>query len=191
MKEIVVVTGNKRKVRQAQDAMAPFGITVTGESVPVDEIQTPDNDVHGIEVARAKARAAFTVLVKPLIVCDQHWEIPSLGGFPGAYMKDIDKFLKPEKILAMLADEENRSIFLYENVVFTDGKTTKDFTATYRGSIAPEPRGNDGDASGRLIIYDGTDLTIAEHRDRGEHARDMNQSAWKLFGEWYAEKGEV
>ena len=191
MKEIIVVTGNRRKVRQAQDAMEPYGITVIGESVPVDEIQTPDNDVHGNEVARAKARAAFALLVKPLIVCDQHWEIPSLGSFPGAYMKDMDKFLKPEKILAMLADEEDRSIILYENVVFTDGKEEQIFTATYHGTIAPEPRGNDGQASGRLIIYDGTDLTIAEHRDRGEHARDMSKSAWKLFGEWYAGRGEV
>lgn len=188
MKEIIVVTGNKRKVRQARDAMAPFEITVVGESVPVDEIQTPDNDVHGIEVARAKARDAFTILMKPLIVCDQQWEIPSLGGFPGAYMKDMDKFLKPEKILAMLTDEEDRRVILYENVVFTDGEVTKDFTATYHGTIAPEPRGNDRQASGQLIIYDGTDLTIAEHRDRGEHARDMNESAWKLFGEWYKKK---
>lgn len=184
MKEIVVVTGNKRKVRQAQDAMEPFGITVTGESVPVDEIQTPDDDVRGLAVARRKAKDAFAVLMRPLIVCDQHWEIPALGGFPGAYMKDMDRLLKPEDVLAML-EGKDRTIHLYENVVYTDGETTKDFTAVYNGALADEPRGEDGQWSGKLIVYEGTDLTIAEHRDRGEHARDMTQSAWKLFGEWY------
>lgn len=189
MKEIIVVTGNKRKVRQAQDAMAPFGITVTGESVPVDEIQTPDDDIRGIAVARRKAQDAFAVLMRPLIVCDQHWEIPALGGFPGAYMKDMDRLLQPEDVLAMLGGKD-RTIHLYENVVYTDGETTKDFTAVYNGTLASEPRGRDGQWSGKLIIYEGTDLTIAEHRDHGEHARDMSRSAWRLFGEWYADQGQ-
>ncbi|MCA9309010.1 hypothetical protein KC973_01410 [Candidatus Saccharibacteria bacterium] len=187
MKEIIVVTGNKRKVRQAQDAMEPFGITVTGESVHVDEIQTPGTDVHGVAVARRKAQDAFAALTRPLIVCDQHWEIPALGGFPGAYMKDMDRLLKPDDVLAML-EGKDRTIHLYENVVYTDGNITKDFTAVYNGTMAAEPRGVDGDWSGKLIIYEGTDMTIAEHRDRGEHARDMGQSAWKLFGEWYADQ---
>lgn len=190
MREIVVVTGNKRKVRQAQDAMEPFGVAVVGESVAVDEIQTPDNDVHGIAVARRKAEDAFKLLLRPLIVCDQHWEIPAVGGFPGAYMKDMDRLLKPEDVLAML-DGKDRSIHLYENVVYTDGDTVKDFIAVYNGTIATEPRGIDGNWSARLIVYEGTDLTIAEHRDRGEHARDMSKSAWRLFGEWFTKKKDT
>ncbi len=185
MKEITVVTGNKKKLWQAQTVFEPMGITAHSEDVQIHEIQSPDGDVHGVEIAREKARAAFAALARPLIVCDQYWEIPALGGFPGPYMKDIDKYLKAEDILAMMADKDDREINLYENVVYADGDITKDFTAVYPGRLATEPRGSDGQPSGRLIIYDGTDLTIAEHRERGEHARDMNQSAWKLFGEWF------
>ncbi len=184
MKEITVVTGNNKKVWQVKTAIEPLGITVLHEDADIHEIQAPENDVHGVGVAKEKARAAFSVLLLPLIVCDQYWEIPALGGFPGPYMKDMDKYLEVEDILAMMARKDSRVINLYENVVYTDGDVIKDFTAVYPGTLATEARGG-GQPSGRLIIYDGTDLTIAEHRERGEHARDMQNSAWRMFGEWY------
>ena len=184
MQDIIVVTGNSRKVSQVKTAIEPLGINVSSVDATIHEIQEPDGDIHGVEVAREKAKAAFDIVKKPLIICDQYWEIPALGGFPGAYMKDADKFLEPKHFLAMLDDADSRTILLYENVVYTDGEITKDFTAKYSGHLAKEPRGS-GQASGRLIVYDGTDLTIAEHRARGEHARDMEKSAWKMFGEWY------
>ncbi|MBP9738445.1 hypothetical protein KBD20_02025 [Candidatus Saccharibacteria bacterium] len=187
MNKITVVTGNSKKLWQAQTVFEPMGITADGEDVPIHEIQSPDGDIHGVEIAREKAKAAFEVLARPLIVCDQYWEIPALGGFPGPYMKDMDEYLEVEDILAMMACKDNRVINLYENVVYTDGEVIKDFTAVYPGTLATEARGG-GQPSGRLIIYDGTDLTIAEHRERGEHARDMEQSAWKMFGEWYVNK---
>lgn len=186
MKEIIVVTGNKRKVWQAETALSPLGIKVIGKSAPIFEIQTPDNDVNGIEVAKRKAEAAYDVIQKPLIICDQFWSIPALNGFPGPYMKDVDRYLKPEKLLALLEGESDRSIVLYENVVYVDGEITKEFVAKYDATLATEPRGTDVEASGLLIIYEGTDLTIAEHRDRGEHARPMSESAWRLFGEWFS-----
>ena len=189
MKEITVVTGNQKKVWQLQTAVEPLGITVLSEDVAIHEIQEPDGDVHGVEVAREKARAAFAVLSRPLIVCDQYWEIPALGGFPGPYMKDLDKYLSSENILAMMANKNDRTINLYENVIYTDADTTKDFAVQYGAQLALEPAG-EGQPSGRLIIYDGTDLTIAQHRERGEHARDMNQSAWRMFGEWYVRQDQ-
>ena len=36
-----------------------------------------------------------------------------------------------------------------------------------------------------MVKFIGSDKTIAEHIDAGEHARDMTKSAWKKFGEWY------
>ena len=131
MKKITVVTGNNKKLWQAQTVFEPMGITADGEDAVIHEIQSPDGDIHGVEIAREKARAAFSVLARPLIVCDQYWEIPALGGFPGPYMKDIDKYLKAEDILAMMVGKDNRIINLYENVVYTDGAVTKDFTAVY------------------------------------------------------------
>jgi len=190
MSEITVVTGNSKKVWQVKTTIEPLGITVHSKDLDIHEIQSPDGDVHGVEVAREKARAAFAVLARPLIVCDQYWEIPVLGGFPGPYMKDIDKYLSTDDILNMMMRKDNRVINLYENVVYVDGDVIKDFTAMYPGTLATESRGNDGQPSGKLIIYDGTDLTISEHRDRGEHARDMEKSAWKMFGEWYLDQGD-
>ena len=34
---------------------------------------------------------------------------------------------------------------------------------------------------GQLLALEGD----AHHRERGEHARDMQNSAWRMFGEWY------
>lgn len=182
--EVLFVTGNSRKVWQAQEALKLFGITVVNQDCEVQEIQSHD----ATEISIAKAKSAFELLKKPVVINDHYWEIPALGGFPGGYMKDVNHWFTAEDFLSLLAGKTDRTGILTENVVYYDGQEAKHFAAKFQGKFINEARGTGHVPSERVFIYDGRDSTIAECVDRGEHARDINKSAWKLFGEWYGQK---
>lgn len=185
MRSVLVVTGNKRKIWQAESCLKPLGIAINPIEVKVDEIQAHDP----IEISIAKAKAAYSQIKKPLVVCDHSWNIPALRGFPGGYMQDMNLWFDSEDYLALMKNKTDRRIILTETVVYTDGQTEKVFSVEFPAKIIDEVRGHGAHASERVVVFEGTDKTTAEHIDIGEHARDMSKSAWKEFGEWYKERG--
>lgn len=183
MKEILFITGNERKVWQANDVLKQFGVTTSTKDLPIVEIQSHEPKA----IVLAKAAAAFEYVGQPLVVCDHSWSFSALKGFPGGYMKDMNYWLEPSDFLALMNGKEDRAVILTEWIVYTDGTITETFVAEFRGKVTEEPRGKGHVACERVVIYDGSSKTIAEHIDAGEHARDMGDSAWVKFGKWYAE----
>lgn len=182
MKEILFVTGNSHKVWQANDILKPFNISVVAKDLPLTEIQSPDPK----EIARAKARAAYALGQQALVVCDHSWSFPALNGFPGGYMKDMNHWFEPEDFLALLRDKADRSAILTENIIYIDGSEEREFTTEIHGTVTDEPRGVGYVACERIVAWEGSDRTIAEHIDAHEHARYTDRSAWIKFGAWYA-----
>lgn len=182
-KQILFVTGNKRKRKQAQDALEPFGIEVVSQDCDVDEIQSRDPK----KIAVAKAKAAYEVLQQPLAVNDHFWSIHALNGFPGGYIKDINQWFSAEDYLKLLENKDDRRTTLTEHVIYYDGKNIKDFTVEFHGKFIREKRGIGHVSAEQIVVFDGSDKTIAEHIDLNEHARDVHQSAWTKFGKWYRE----
>ena len=84
MNSIIFVTSNQRKLGEARSSCDLFNLTVINKSLDIDEIQSHDS----IKIAENKASQAFDKLHLPLVINDGFWSIPSLGGFPGGYMKD-------------------------------------------------------------------------------------------------------
>lgn len=183
MKDILFITGNERKVWQANDVLKQFNVTVNAKELPIVEIQSHEPK----DIVLAKAAAAFKLVGQPLIVCDHSWSFSALNGFPGGYMKDMNYWLEPSDFLALMHDKEDRAVMLTEWIVYTDGVRIESFAAEFRGKVIQEPRGKGHVACERVVVYDGSTKTIAEHIDAGEHARDMDDSAWVKFGKWYAE----
>lgn len=182
MKEILFITGNKRKVWQAQTTLEPYGIGVKNESVDLPEIQAHDP----LKIAVAKAEVAHSHFKRPLVVCDHSWNFPALKGFPGGYMRDMNMWFTPEDWLALMRDKADRSVMLTETVVYIDNDSHKHFSVHFQGKVIKAPRGRGHVSCEQVIVFDGSDKTIAEHIDAGEHARDMTNSAWRKFAEWYS-----
>ena len=180
-KSILFVTGNDRKIWQAKHVLEPYGITIEQEEVEVDEIQHHEPE----QIAIQKARDAFAIVQKPLVVCDHFWRFHALKGFPGGYMKDINQWFAAEDFLALMKNKKDRSVTLSELVVYIDREQIKSFGVEYKAKIIHEARGKGRVAGEQVTVFEGSDKTIAEHIDNGEHARPMDKSAWKLFGEWY------
>lgn len=181
MKTVLFVTGNKRKVWQANTTLESFGIQVQQIKLDVAEIQSH----NPTEIAITKAKSAFELVQKPLIVCDHAWAIHALNGFPGGYMKDINEWFTADDFLALMRDKTDRSVTLTETIVYTDGESSKTFSVDFKGHIGFDSRGVGSVSGERVTYFDGSDKTIAENIDEGNHARAMEKSAWVLFGEWY------
>ncbi|CAN5382233.1 XTP/dITP diphosphatase [soil metagenome] len=182
-KAVLIVTGNKRKIWQATSCLEPLGISVEARDVEIDEIQAHDP----IKISLAKARAAFEAVGKPLVICDHSWSFKALNGFPGGYMKDVNQWFEPEDWLALMHGKQERAVVLTEVVVYIDDDGVRTFSADFPGHVLQEARGIGSVSMERVVAFDGTEKTIAEHIDAAEHARDMAHSAWAKFGAWFVE----
>lgn len=58
------------------------------------------------------------ILNSPLFVNDLYWEIPSLNGFPGGYMKDIVEWFSARDFINLLSSKNDRRILCHECVIY-------------------------------------------------------------------------
>lgn len=183
MDKLPFITGNNHKFYTASKVCEQFGVDLEQVEVDIDEIQHSD----GVKVAEAKAKDAFETIKRPLVINDQFWSIPALGGFPGAYMKDVTHWLTTEDFLQLMKDKDDRSIYRDETVVYYDGADIKVFTHRRIGQFVLSPRGETKSSHGRVVEMEGEGgLTIAEVVDRGNWSVNSEQHKhWYDFAEWY------
>ncbi len=107
IKLIHFVTTNEYKFHLAKTA---FDDVAKGEYELVQTtIETPEiQSIDSTEVAKYSAKWASQQLGKITVVSDVAFEIASLNGFPGPFVKFINSWLQPDNILSMLSNETNR-----------------------------------------------------------------------------------
>lgn len=171
-REIVFVTGNKAKVREAENILK---IPLRVSNVDLDEIQ----DLGLEKIALHKLNQAYKKIKKPLIVDDVSLEIDEWNGFPGPLIKWMLKAGDGDAkvLLKMLKGVKNRAVTARLAIGYYDGKTSRVFYGTVRGKIADSIRGDNGFGWDPVFIPDGQTKTFAEmstqeksklsHRRRG------------------------
>ena len=177
MKEILFVTGNKRKVEEAKLACEPLGIRIIQKEFDIDEIQSTDAS----KVSEKKARDAYLKAQSPVVVTDSFWSITALNGFPGAYAKDVDNWFNEKNFLDLVADYQDKTISFTENITYFDGNQIKQFSKEFWGLIV-EPRGK-GRPLENIVEIDGT--TIGEHRTLGTFSHSAEDYVWIDFAKWF------
>jgi non-canonical purine NTP pyrophosphatase (RdgB/HAM1 family) len=178
---LAFVTGNARKFRDLQIACEPFGIELEQIDLPVDEVQAHEAE----EIAVKKAKAAYKLAGRPVVVNDAFWNIIGLRGFPGAYMSYVTRWFKPEDFLALLAGKPDRTVCITDTLVYYDGQRSKVFSSDIWGKFADSPRG-EGLPIEKLVVIDGKDKTIAEIEvEDGRSSVDPHESIWHDFAKWY------
>lgn len=183
---LLFATTNPRKIAEANAELQAFNITVEPIKLDIDEIQHHDP----AEIAKAKARSAYAVTQKPVVVSDTSWGIPALGGFPGGYMKDVSAWLQDTDWINLLNGHDDRSIYCHEHLAYYDGTELYHFSSSYKGTITTEPRGryDESESIERVtILYGGQ--TMAEQIGAGEIASAAEVlEHWRQFGEWYSQQ---
>ena len=137
MSKIIFATSNPDKMQIATSVCSTFDIKVEFVRLDIDEIQGEDAEV----IVRDKAKRAYEQLNMPVVVSDDSWDIKALNGFPGAYMKSINYWFKPEDFIRLMSSIKDRRVTLHQYLAYTDGNITEVFTNDLNGVIVSKPRG--------------------------------------------------
>src|SRR5688572_23435775 len=102
--EIIYLTGNANKFNAAKNALKDSNIQLIQKVLEIEEIQSESVE----EISIYKAKIASSKLNSPLIVTDGGVYIKSLNGFPGPFIKYINKWLIGEDLIKLLENKEDR-----------------------------------------------------------------------------------
>lgn len=183
MKQLVFSTGNTSKYSYAHKVCGQYDIDLSQSTLEIDEIQGEDE----AKIALDKAEKAYELLQRPVIVTDDSWAMPGLGGFPGAYMKSMNHWFRPEDFINLTQPLTDRRIFLTACLAYKDEARSRLFVQKQEGVVLTEPKGSHGPAAARIISMLGDEgLTIAEVYDEGLNTADREYAKiWHEFAEWY------
>jgi len=174
--KIYYITKNKRKIERARKICQNTSIEIEQIQIETPEIQAIDSS----EIAQYSVKFAGEKLGKPVIKLDVSFHINALNGFPGPFIKYINQWLKPEHILKMLENVEDRSCYWTDSLAFYNKGQIKVFTANEEGIIADEMRGENGWGMDKIFVPKGQNKTKAELSDK-ERAEVCNRGHWEQF----------
>ena len=93
---------------------------------------------------------------------DTSFYLDCLNGFPGPLIKWFFTQVGDQKICQICALFNNYNCYYTTYLGYFDGRQTHFFSQTIQGSIAPEPRGQNGFDWDTIFIPQGQQLTFAE-----------------------------
>lgn len=176
MKEITFVTGNKNKLKEVEEIL---GMKLKHQDIDLHEIQ----EVSVECVVEHKAKKAYELINKPVVVEDTGFCFDAFNGFPGALIKWVLKYLGRENICKML-NGFDRSAKAVCAVGYYDGKNFQLFKGEIDGKIADFPKGDSKFGFDPLFIPEGQKKTFAEMSLEEKNKISDRSQAWKKFKEF-------
>lgn len=117
---IVFATGNKGKFSWLQHEVAIAGLSdVTVEMAKMDLLELQSESLE--EISLHKAKQAFEILKKPVLVMDGGFYIKELNGFPGPFARYMFDQMGPENIAKLASVLTDRSCYFKNVVTFIEG----------------------------------------------------------------------
>lgn len=187
MRDITFATTNPEKIQIAETVCAEASISLTTVALEIDEIQGEDPEI----IVSDKAKRAYEILGKPLVVSDDSWDIKSLNGFPGPYMKSINHWFTAQDFLRLMEGAEDRSVTLHQYLGYISEDGVKIFKNDIHGTVINEQRGENKRSPNMSVIALDFDngKTIAEVFELGSDAvierYQSRPDVWHSFVEWY------
>jgi XTP/dITP diphosphohydrolase len=170
-----LVTSRREKAEEARR----LGFAVEQEALELPEPQSLDPR----EIAAHKARAAWDLVGRPVVVEDSGLAIGAWGGFPGALVKWMEKSAGLTGIARMLDPFPDRTATARCALCYFDGSRLVEALGECPGSIAPAPRGTGGFGWDALFIPEGQGRTFAEMPPAAKDAVSHRGRAWMVLGE--------
>jgi XTP/dITP diphosphohydrolase len=180
MENITFASTNQNKFFEVQSILSTRNISVDFSQIPLVEIQSDSLE----EIAREKAKTAFTKVGRRVIVEDDGLFIDSLGGFPGQYSSFVFRTLGNDGILKLLAGSAKRSAYFRSLIAFYDGITLSISEGTVYGSISYRMTEGSGWGFDPIFMPDGTGLTFAQLK-KSKNEYSHRKIALEKFARWY------
>ena len=170
---LVFVTSRAEKAKEAER----LGFAVERLDLDLPEPQSLDPS----QIVEEKARSAYAMLTRPVLVEDSGLSLDAWGGFPGALVKWLERSAGVASIPRMLEPFPDRGATATCAIAYTDGGEIVTARGETRGSIAPSPRGSNGFGWDTIFVPEGESRTFAEmsgaEKDRVSHRR----RAWEAL----------
>jgi XTP/dITP diphosphohydrolase len=178
LRHVTFASTNRNKFLEANAILGPLGLTVDFADVKLVELQS--NSLE--EIATEKARSAFSLVGKPVIVEDDGLFIDALNGFPGQYSSFVFQTIGNEGVLKLLAGSVERSATFRSLVAYFDGKTASVFDGKVEGRIAEELR-KGGWGYDPIFIPKGSGVAFAELKEE-KNKFSHRKKALEKFADW-------
>ena len=170
----VLVTGNENKFLEAQRIL---GRDLERIALDLPEIQAPTTR----EVALEKAKAAFAILKRPVIVEDAGLELDSFGSFPGPFIKFWEKLGGLDSICRALDSAPSRKAVAVCVLGVVDAKSAQVIEGRVGGTIAKTPRGANGFGWDAIFVPENQQRTFAEMTAAEKDALSHRRRAWEAL----------
>ena len=147
-KEIVIASGNKGKIKEAQEILKEYKIIPMSE-IGIDIDVEEDQDTFEGNAIKKAETIAKKLGEKMCIADDSGIEIEYLDGFPGIYTKRWHQGTDRERNLAIIeklkgVPKENRKIKFITAMAISNGENTITAIGEIEGYVAENPRGDNG-----------------------------------------------
>jgi len=157
--KLYLVTGNSKKVEIAKFALVKHNINVEQLEMETPEIQSSDTE----EVAKYSVKYAADKTGKTVIKGDFGMVIEILNGFPGPFVKFINKWLNAKQFSSLYKEKLNPQAYFVDSLGYCEpGKEPVCFSTKTFGKLIDEPRGDNGNMVDSFFVPKGYKKTIAE-----------------------------
>lgn len=148
MKEIIIASNNKGKIKETQEILEGFNIIPMQQLGIEVDVEEDQETFEGNAIKKAET-IAISLKGKMCMSDDSGIEIEYLEGFPGVHTKRWHKGTDRERNLAILErlegiPREKRKISFVTAIALSDGKTTICERGSIEGYVAQEIRGENG-----------------------------------------------
>ena len=176
MRQIFLVTGNPNKLKEWRQIMPP-DVSMDIADIDLSEIQSADPE----EIITDKARRAYEIAGKPVVVEDVEAGLENLNGLPGPFIKFFIKKLGDD-VLYQLAGREGEKAVISCSIAYYDGKKMLTVRGNIPGTVVA-PRGANGFGFDATFMPDGETLTYAEMDDEKKNSLSHRRKAIQLLVE--------
>lgn len=195
MKQVLIATKNKGKVKEFEKMFKKNGIEVTSL---LDSIDAPDVEETGStfkENAIIKAEAICNWINKPVIADDSGLVVDALNGEPGVYSaryagvekNDQQNLQKVLKNLEEVPMEKRTARFVCSLAVAIPGKETFVVEGTCEGRISEMEIGNSGFGYDPIFYIDEKQKTMAQLTSDEKNSISHRANALKKLEEKLSE----
>lgn len=172
MKEIVIASGNKGKIKEAQEILTDYKI-VSIKELGLDIDVEEDKETFK-ENAIKKAEKIAKEINRMCMSDDSGIEIEYLNGFPGVQTRRWHSGTDRERNLALIeklegVSKENRKIKFTTAIAISDGKNTTCETGCIEGYVVEKPRGENGFGFDEIFeLENGKTLAELSQKEKNE-----------------------
>ncbi len=183
-KQIIMVSGNKGKIREAQEILKDYEIIPINEIGINIDVEEDQNTFEGNAIKKAET-IAKKLDGKMCLADDSGIQIEYLNGFPGVNTKRWHNGTDRERNLAIIeklkgVTKENRKVEFVTVMAISDGKNTIFATGVIDGYIAENPRGENGFGFDEIFeLEDGR--TLAEISSEEKNIISARKKALELL----------